>query len=270
MPEDPRAILSEATTLIRAHFGARLMGLYLFGSLAAGDFYPGRSDLDLIAVLASDMSESGDLPALRRLHERFEGQHPQLRDRIEVLYVSRQVLATFIDTPTGIVARISPGEPLHQRDLGGDLGWLLDWHAVVSEGETLLGRPPLTLGPPVSPDRFKAAVASHLSGWRKLVRHNDAAHLPAPQGYVIAAVCRGLFALATGRQVSKEKAVAWFAENHPEDAEYVRRAYRAYRQDVHEPSGQLVDWVDRAVARGPHDDAGLHPALRHSEWRHGD
>ena len=42
----PRATLGQLTRLIESHLGSNLLGLYLFGSLAAGGFYPGKSDLD--------------------------------------------------------------------------------------------------------------------------------------------------------------------------------------------------------------------------------
>jgi len=121
--EDPRATLSELTQLIERQFGRRLLGLYLFGSLAAGGFVPGRSDIDLVAALADEVSK-GDLVVLGELHETFEREHPEWRDRIEVLYISRSVLGTFASAPTGTVARVSPGEPLHHRDLDGNVGWL--------------------------------------------------------------------------------------------------------------------------------------------------
>ena len=56
---------------LAGHFGPRLVGLYLFGSLAAGDFYAGRSDLDLFAVLDDEVTDA-EIDALREMHERFE------------------------------------------------------------------------------------------------------------------------------------------------------------------------------------------------------
>jgi predicted nucleotidyltransferase len=47
---DARETLKQLTSAIESHFGSDLLGLYLFGSLAAGAFYPGKSDLDLMAI----------------------------------------------------------------------------------------------------------------------------------------------------------------------------------------------------------------------------
>lgn len=250
MDEDPRAVLSELVSQIRAHFEARLQGLYLFGSLATGDFYPGRSDLDLVAVLATDVAVGDDLDSLRKLHERFEDQHPEWRDRIEVLYLSRAVLATFVAEPTGVVARISPGEPLHHRDLGGDIGWLMDWHGVLNAGETLIGPAPAALGPVIDEERWRSAVRGQLRAWHDQVRERAVAYVPAHQGYIVATVCRALYSLATGSQASKERAVAWYAEQHPELAGFLTDALRAYRADRHGPHRQLIRFVDDAAAEG--------------------
>jgi len=242
--EDPRATLAQLAPQLQALFGDRLLGLYLFGSLAAGGFYPGKSDIDLVAVLGSDVAEGEDLDSLARLHDRFVAERPGWRDRIEVLYLSRTVLATFAALPTGTVARTSPGEPMHQRDLSGDIGWLLDWHGVITVGETVLGPPPLTLGPAIGDDRFRSAVLGQLHEYIETARRNDVAYVPAHQGYIVAGVCRALYSLETGRQISKGDAIAWLAERRPDLADFVWTLYRAYRADVRGPHQRLIDFVD--------------------------
>jgi hypothetical protein len=245
--EDARATLGQLAAVVEAHFGRRLIGLYLFGSLAAGAFHQGRSDLDLFAVLDSEVGDD-EVDALRAVHADFEGARPEWRDRVEVLYISHAVLATFAAQPTGRVTRISPGEPLHHRELGGDMGWILDWCGVVTVGETLFGPPPLELGPAVTAPAFEEAVRSQLGEWTELVRQREVAYVPAHQGYIVASVCRALYTLATGEQTSKESAVAWFAGQHPEWATFVRDAYRAYRADLDAPHQKLIRFVDEAVA----------------------
>ena len=51
-----RETLKQLTSAIDGHLGSGLLGLYLFGSLAAGGFYPGKSDLDLMAIVAAGLS----------------------------------------------------------------------------------------------------------------------------------------------------------------------------------------------------------------------
>ena len=52
-----------------------LTALWAHGSLALGDFVPGRSDLDLVALVAAPVT-AGQRPALRRIHERLIAEEP--------------------------------------------------------------------------------------------------------------------------------------------------------------------------------------------------
>ena len=120
---DPRHALEQVTSVITRHLGANLLGLYLFGSLPAGAFRPGKSDLDLVAVLGADVQDGGELEALNELHSGFVADHPDWRERVEVGYMSHAVLQTLGETPTGRIAVISPGEALHIKDVGAEFGY---------------------------------------------------------------------------------------------------------------------------------------------------
>jgi len=52
--------------------GRSLVGLYLYGSLATGDFEPDVSDVDLIAVL-TDVPDVPLVTRLRQMHTRIAG-----------------------------------------------------------------------------------------------------------------------------------------------------------------------------------------------------
>ena len=97
------------------------------------------------------------------------------------------------------------------------------------------------------PRRVPRGGRHQLEGWRTLVRAGSVAYVPAQQGYIVATVSRALYTLATGEQTSKEKAVTWFADNHPQDADFVWAAYRAYRANVREAHERLSDsWTRRS------------------------
>jgi hypothetical protein len=52
VPEDVTRYLHAVTAQVRGVFGDRVVGVYTTGSLALGDYRPGRSDIDLMAVVA--------------------------------------------------------------------------------------------------------------------------------------------------------------------------------------------------------------------------
>lgn len=243
---DPRETVAELTSLLVDHLGAALTGLYLFGSLATGGFVPGKSDVDLLAVLDRDVAEGDELAALAELHAGFVSRYPEWSDRVEVGYVSAAVLSTFGDAPAGLIAVISPGEPLNLKDAGAD--WVLNWHSVCTGGETLAGPPPLELGPVVTPAACRHAAEALLQGWATEVRAPWVAYVPAHQGYVVVTVCRALHLLETGRQATKEDAAAWAAERYPARAAFIHSALRHYRADVRGPHEETIRFVDDAIA----------------------
>ena len=103
-----RETLKELAAAIESHFGSDLLGLYLFGSLAAGGFYPGKSDVDLMAIIAAEVEEGSQLEELRSLHDTFVSERPTWVERIEVAYVEQGVVRTFGDRPCGRIAVVCP------------------------------------------------------------------------------------------------------------------------------------------------------------------
>jgi Aminoglycoside adenylyltransferase, C-terminal domain/Nucleotidyltransferase domain len=63
IPEEVRRYLHVVTARVRDVFGDRVVGVYTTGSLALGGYRPGRSDIDLMAVVAG----SPDLDLRRQL-----------------------------------------------------------------------------------------------------------------------------------------------------------------------------------------------------------
>jgi hypothetical protein len=68
VPEDVMRYLHAVTSRVRDVFGDRVVGVYTTGSLALGDYRPGRSDIDLMAVVA----ESQDLRLRRQLASQLD------------------------------------------------------------------------------------------------------------------------------------------------------------------------------------------------------
>lgn len=245
MPLGAGDAVAELTSLLRGALGERLLGLYLFGSLATGAFQEGRSDLDLLAVL-TDAPGDEDLPMLDALHSDFAARHPEWMERVEVGYIGRAVLATFAGEPRGQIAAISPGEPLHLRE--PEYGWVLNWHSACTRGDTLAGPPPLELGPEVSVDQFRRAVAARLEEWADVMREPWVRYVSAARGYAVVTHCRSLHAMATGESASKEEAVEWVAARYPEWAAYVRLALADHRADLDAPQREAIAFADWARA----------------------
>jgi len=86
MPIEARPAIAALRTALEQD-RPRVIGLYLVGSLALGDFVPGSSDIDFVAILAS----GEDLDRLPHLHRHLADTIP--RTHIDGIYLRREDLS---------------------------------------------------------------------------------------------------------------------------------------------------------------------------------
>ena len=196
--------------------GVDLVGSYLFGSVVTGDFDPGISDVDTVAVVQSDLT-AAQLAALERIHRDIVEGAPEWADRVEVVYLSSQALMTF-RTAISAAARISPGEPFHAIEV--DHRWLIDWYQLREVGIALCGPAAASLVPVISRAEYVEAVRQHLLSWPEWAGFAT----QGAQAYAILTMCRGLRTWRTGEHVSKREAARWACEVLPEHAQLIRDA----------------------------------------------
>jgi hypothetical protein len=214
---DVNELLNQLLAHLQDILGAKLVGLYLYGSLVSGDFDPGLSDVDLLAVLSSELTGE----AFERLHEMQNGlvaARPQWDDRIEIAYLPAMALKTF-RTETSPIAIISPGEPFHIKDAGRE--WLINWYLVREQGVALFGPSPKTLIDPIPKEEYIRTVQEHTKAWAEWLHD---AHTRKSQAYAILTFCRALYAYRHGEQVSKRRAARWTARAFPQWSSLVEQA----------------------------------------------
>jgi len=88
-PAEARPLLERFTADLSA--AMPLLALWAHGSLALGDYQPGRSDLDLIAVLTDEVS-AAQHALLQRVHDAL-ARDEALADKLHCSYVARAHLA---------------------------------------------------------------------------------------------------------------------------------------------------------------------------------
>lgn len=204
---------------MQAVLGDKLAGLYLYGSLVTGDYLEGVSDIDLLAAIRSDL-EAAEFAALKHMHDHLVRDHPAWDDRIEVAYLSLHGLRTF-KTQASRIGIISPGEPFHIIDAGNE--WSINWYMVQEIGVTLYGPPPRDIIEPVSRKEFLGVVENHARHWRDWAKDM---HSHGSQAYAIITLCRALYTLTHGEQVSKVRAATWAAQELPQWSALIHNALR--------------------------------------------
>jgi predicted nucleotidyltransferase len=211
------ALLDRLTEEIRRNTSDTLIGLYVYGSLVAGDFDKYRSDIDLLAVLDSDI-EDETCGRLERMHARLVEDHPAWEDRIEVAYVPAPALWHF-RTQTGRIAVVSPGEPFHLKPAGRD--WLINWYMIRQVDVTLYGPPPHTLIPEISQSEFVETAREHAEWWKGRVYEMST---PGARYYAVLTMCRALYTNTHGTQASKKQAALWAKAYLPQWASLIQQS----------------------------------------------
>jgi predicted nucleotidyltransferase len=237
---------------VRHVFQERLVGLYLYGSLVSGDFDPDSSDIDLLAVTSSQITD-WEFEALRSMHRELARDNPEWEDRIDVVYLPVTALREF-RSEKGLIV-ISPGEPFHVREGEALKDWLQNWYIVRENGLVLFGLPPKEIIPPITKDEFVEAIRRYAVEVRERVKHEM---YRKGQAYTILTMCRAIYVLRTGKQASKREAALWAQEEYPEWSRLIQSALawrQAWREEnidhaaTHSETTRFVNFVsDRILA----------------------
>ncbi|WP_323102395.1 GNAT family N-acetyltransferase [Intrasporangium sp. YIM S08009] len=238
----PWAVLEDLARGLVDALGDVLVGVWVHGSLVAGDFTPARSDLDVLVALRH-APDDRTLATVAPVHASVEARHPAWVGRVEVETVGMatvESLAAGGEPTTGhVIMRISPGEALHL--LPATHHRVLTWATVRERGRPLVGPPARDVLPAVAPEQLREALLAHVRDWPTWV---DDMRPVGAQSYAVLSMCRAWCAVVEGEQLSKRAAAERFSASRPGDA-------------------ALVDWArDWWYADGADDDPGRFEQVR--------
>lgn len=204
----------------RDALGTNVVGLYLLGSLATGDYDPASSDIDCLAV-TRERVDDGQFDALGRMHAALRGSGLPGATNIECAYIPLANLRRY---------RAEDAHPW----LGSDghfawetqnSDWIIQRHIAREQAVIVSGPDLLELIDPVSPDALRSATASLLREWwawqiddHRNLRDDEY------QAYAVLTMCRARYTLATGAIASKPAAARWLATQEPRFAMLIDRA----------------------------------------------
>jgi predicted nucleotidyltransferase len=244
-------ILDHLLSGMQAILDGKLIGLYLFGSLVWGDFDDDLSDIDLLVAVRETLNEREFL-ALKRMQDDFVRSNPEWDNRVEIAYLSLHALKTF-RTEDSLIGIISPGEPFHMKDAGKD--WLVNWYIVREKGVTLFGPPPQAIIDPIAKEEFVQTVKDHMLWWRDYIHE---VYHRGSQAYAILTMCRALYTVRNGEQVSKLQAATWAQGELPQwasliqDAVAWRKSWREQNVDhastIPQTQAFVLEMIERILA----------------------
>lgn len=222
-----RKVLDIFVAEIQAELEKALVGVYLVGSLATGDFDL-DSDVDFLVLINTELTETNKkrLKDIQiRVHEldcypakHLEGSYISINDLNDWSAVGEKKLYYFDNGST------TPEQSVHDNN----------WHArwiLRERGITLIGPAPATLLAPIPTSELRDEMKTSMHQ----IKVFFAAALNQPlnffnsqfgQSFVVLTYCRILHTLHTGEVQSKKAGVQWAEQFvNPEWSEFIDRAW---------------------------------------------
>jgi hypothetical protein len=215
MVDDPTShpevnvVLGELVPALRGILAGQFVGMYLTGSLAAGDF-DRDSDVDFVVITEDEVG--GELfAALDALHRRVAMIDSWCATQLDGGYISRRAVRRF-DPAKSVHAHIDRGRGERLKLVQYDEG-VVQSHLLRERGIALEGPDPRTLINEVTPGDLRAAMPRVLNGWASRILQDPAQiERRGYQSYTVLSLCRILYTLQFGAVVSKPVAAKWARE----------------------------------------------------------
>lgn len=190
---------------VRANLGRRFIGLYLYGSLASGDFHPARSDIDFVVVTEAELPAK-IVTALEAMHNRLWATGGKWMLKLEGSYITRQALRRY-NPQDGPFPCVNEGKFYLARHASD---WVIQRHTLRESGVAVNGPDIRPMIDPVSLEDIRAAVTGYLNEWwRPMLINPERLHSREYQAYAVLSLCRALYTLRYSRVASKTTSARW-------------------------------------------------------------
>lgn len=199
-------LLSNVKEILQDQF----IGMYLFGSLANGDF-DDHSDIDVLIVTNAEIPSISFL-ALQEMHERIIQKDSPWAIQLEVSYIPQNAMRRF-DARNNLHPHMDrgDGEKLHMMMHAQD--WIIQRHILRERGIIVMGPDLHTLIDPVAPNELRQAVADVLPLWANpILDDSSQINKRGYQSFFVLSLCRMLYTMKHGAIVSKPLAAEWAKE----------------------------------------------------------
>jgi len=270
IPNHPYPELREVLTIfvaeVQAELVENLVGSYLVGSLASGDF-DSDSDVDFLVVINTELTPANtqNLQDIqRKIHQmdcyparHLEGSYVTLRDLNDWHIVGKKKLYYFDNGST------SYEWSMH------DNNWHVRW-ILRERGIPLIGPEPETLLPPIPIDELREEVKASMH----IIKQFFEESLDQPlnffnsqfgQSFVVLTCCRILHTLHTGEVQSKKAGAIWaqqavdptwrnFIERAWADREGVRFGAKIGQRADEKLLGETLAFIEYAIAQMENED----------------
>jgi hypothetical protein len=138
------AVLGLLLSNVKHLLGNDFVGMYLYGSLASGDFDPEGSDIDFAVVTAAELPDQM-VPALKAMHAGIAASGLKWAPKLEGWYIPQKALWRYDPAAAPCVA-INEGHFYLVRQASD---WVIQRHILREQGVVLAGPPLQSMIDPV-------------------------------------------------------------------------------------------------------------------------
>ena len=213
--------LSALLAAVQEALAEQFVGLYLYGSLASGDFDPATSDIDFLVVTRDVLPEFA-FEKLGAAHQHLWRSGDPWAARLEGSYLARAALPRYDPADHTPWPTLNEGA-FYRAAHGWD--WVLQ-RAILREHGIVVAGPPLDQEiEPVGPGALREAIAALLAAWwEPMLAEPARLHQPDYQAYAILSMCRALNTLKHCTIASKPAAARWAQDAFPAFAPAIAQA----------------------------------------------
>jgi hypothetical protein len=210
---DINALICDWMEGITIFLSGNIVGLYLSGSLTYGDFVPGRSDIDLQAVVQYPLNKH-ELEWVGYWHRNLNERYPAWHGRLECSYVPLELMA---ETRPPKTPRPWWGFDTLYPDAPAGNEWIINNYLLSKYGITLTGPDFNTLIPPIDIQEVrKASARDLLTEWEPKIHDYGYLSNSHNLSYLVLNLCRILFTVLGGEPGSKKAAADWTKTTYPD------------------------------------------------------
>jgi predicted nucleotidyltransferase len=180
----------------------KIIGIYLFGSLAYGGFDKDRSDIDMV-VITKTLLKGLELDSIKSIHKKLETINQKWSKRLEASYTPIDMLKEK-DPPKD--PRPYYGEIFYNEATYGN-EWLINNYLLYNYGITLYGPEFKTLvNEPINIKKIKeACIEDFYKEWEPKINDNEWLSNSHYQSYIVLNICRILYTINKMELENKQK-----------------------------------------------------------------
>ncbi len=136
LPDQVQKVMESLSCSLESRLPSKIESIYIYGSIALGDYIVGSSDIDFIAIIRTELTSS-EILAIAEAHNEVEMKLPETD--IMGSYIRREDLGEAVRPGQQLITYYN--KQLHTNGKGADLNpitwWILRNHGIRAYGATI-------------------------------------------------------------------------------------------------------------------------------------